>query len=98
MSDEFGEDEDVRVATKGIEIEKEIADSPTLRYVLQRAQIDAEAAIDAFVEADPTDIPEVIRLQAEVRRDRDLREWIADAIEAGRQAEERIREEDGLGT
>lgn len=52
-------------------------------YLLAAARKSAADALMALTDVDPDDAKEIRRLQNEIQRQRDLTEWMAQAVEAG---------------
>ena len=53
------------------------------KYLMNRAELDKIEAEEALVEVDPTNLKEIIRLQSDARRFKDLKRWIQEVATAG---------------
>jgi len=65
-----------------------------LHWLLNRAKADAAEALISLVDADPTDIPNVRKLQNEAQRYRDLARYMAETIAEAEDAHHTLSEED----
>lgn len=84
--------EQIRIADLGNRIQEELAGSAVIKLILEKAEEAACAALSELVDVDASDAPKVLRLQSDVRRHRDILEWIEAAISAGDQANTELHE------
>lgn len=63
-------------------------------YLLASARNEASTALMALADVDPTDSKEITRLQNEVKRFRDMAEWMSKAVELGDEAWNELEEGD----
>lgn len=78
-------------ARLGLEMEQ-FRRSPAYRYLIAKSELEALRAAEDLVDATPSDMNEIIRLQSTVKRLRDFQTWIIEAIERGQAAHEQLRE------
>lgn len=90
----YFDDRDIALVRQSIEINTEIATSPTLRYLFEQAKKDAEEAKSELLQVDPTNVSEIIRLQMIGMMETKLMVRLQELHEHARIAEERIHEED----
>lgn len=77
-------------------IEKELRESVALKLIREVAGEQAEQALEALSEVDPTDTQLIIRLQASVFRARFIARTINTAIRRGEIAEQSLNEEQSI--
>lgn len=83
------EQELLKQAAFGIETEAFVL-SAMGKYLINRAETEAEVATDALKIVDPTDCKEITRLQAIIWRAESFQRWLAELIQAGNDAEWRL--------
>lgn len=80
----------LETARYGDAIRREVTNSKAVGYILVRAKQEKLKALEKLVDADPTNVPEITRLQNEVKRFNDMNGWLNDAIHAGEAAENSV--------
>jgi len=60
---------------------------PIGQYLMRKAQEQVDAVIDAFQDADPTDVRVITRLQVELRSALSVPQWLSQALNEGQDAE-----------
>jgi len=86
-------DEAFNMAVLGVETEKFLL-TPTGKYLLERAEIDREKAINEFKTVDPTNTSEVRRIQTDLDTPDRIVKWLSDAIDSGRAAHDALRNQE----
>lgn len=74
------------VALFGAQVEQEVDRSPTLKYLIDNAEEQERAAILALGKINPFKPEDIAPLQTQLRAARLIREWIAGAVMAGKNA------------
>lgn len=87
-------DERLRDIDLMFQIEKELRESVALSLVLEKASEDADVALEALADCDPSDVKQIIALQARIYRDRFIRRTLNMVLERGHAAERSIREDE----
>lgn len=64
------------------------------RYVLGRAEQEEQEALDQLSHTSPWRRNRIQQLQNEVWRARSMRQWLGELIQAGKQAEQQLEEDD----
>lgn len=78
-------------ARLGLDVESFLA-SQVGRYLIGRADAEAESALLDLADIDPEDAKAVRTAQNRHKLARSVRQWLEEAIEAGRLAEDALRE------
>lgn len=63
-------------------------------WILAAARLDAIDALRTLADVDPTNALEITRLQNDVKRNRDLIDWLHRAVERGEEAWQKLRGEE----
>ncbi len=82
-------------ARLGLEMEKFRA-SPAYRYLMARAELEAMKAAEDLVDCAPDDQTTIRRMQNEVKRLRDIRVWVDEAVDKGMAALDQLEERERL--
>jgi hypothetical protein len=85
-----------QIARWGEEIEQRLAGDPALKWVLAQAERQKKAAINALVEADPTDVSEVVKHQTTIRAANMIGGWIVSVVKEGQQAAAQLQSDDAV--
>lgn len=67
---------------------------PVTMYLLARAKQEAADALLALASVQPNDVDSIRGLQNDVQRFRDLRRWLSEAVDKGRESFQALREEE----
>jgi len=84
--------EDVQVAVFGAQVEQ-FLDSDVGKYLTQKAQEDANAALGALAIVDPEDAKRIRALQNDVKIADLVISWLSEAIVRGDVAQQKLRED-----
>ena len=82
-------------ARLGVEMET-FRRSPAYRYLMAKAELEALKAAEDLVDCAAHDQGEIRRLQSEVKRLRDIRVWVDEAIAKGMAALDQLEERERL--
>jgi len=86
-------DEVYEMAKLGVETEKFLMTSVG-KYLLERAEIAREKAINEFKTVDPMNTNEVRRIQTDLDTPDRIVKWLSDAIDSGRAAYDALRNQE----
>ena len=86
-------DEVYKMAVLGVETEKFLLTSVG-KYLLERAEIDREKAINEFKTVDVANTAEVRRIQTDLDTPDRIVKWLSDAIDSGRAAYDALRNQE----
>lgn len=75
----------------GLDVEQ-FMQSKVGRYLVGRAMHEADQATEQLKTADPENSKEIRRLQNEIYRSNQVIEWLNEALQAGKNAEEQIHQ------
>ena len=79
------------LAEMGITLEQAM-ETPLWRFLVTRAEQEAQKAVDRLLETDPSDALKVAAVQNDIRRHRELVRWMTDGIDAGKEAGREMNE------
>jgi len=85
--------ETFEIARFGVEAEKFI-NSPIGQYVIERAEMDREKAIEEFKKIDVADVAAVRRIQNDIDTPDRIVKWLTDAIQSGYAAHDALRQQE----
>lgn len=88
-------DERLALIEQSLDIEAELRNSPTWRYLKHRVELEKSDIADALAAVDPGNIGAVARLQARAVAMNSIPAWLAELQYAAAAAEDQINTEDG---